>query len=178
MLLCGIINELTKSALDNITISFFFCQGTDARLNHATAVLRGLLFMLVDKQPPLISHVRRLYDKTGKRVFEDVNAWEALSEMLTYILKDPLLKTTYLIIDALDECITDRKKLLELVAQKSSAYPYVKWIVSSRNWPAIEETLDNTSQKTQLCLELNEATVTGAVAIFVNSKVQELTEKK
>jgi Cdc6-like AAA superfamily ATPase len=52
MLLCGIINELTKSALaSDTTVVFFFCQATDARINHATAILRGLIFMLVDQHP-------------------------------------------------------------------------------------------------------------------------------
>ena len=179
MLLCGIIDELTKFAPDTTTISFFFCQATDIRINHATAVLRGLIFMLVDQQPSLISHIRRQYDKAGKKVFEDVNAWEALSEILASILQDPLLQpTTYLIIDALDECSTGLDRLLELVAQKSSKYSHVKWIVSSRNWPAIEETLGTASQKTTLWLELNETSVAKAVATFIQYKVQKLTEKK
>jgi nucleoside-triphosphatase THEP1 len=180
MLLCGIIDELTKSAPKTTAISFFFCQATDVRTNHAIVVLRGLIFMLVDQQPSLISYVRRQYDKNGKQVFEDDNAWEALSEILTNILEDPLLQatTTYLIIDALDECTSGLDRLLELVAQKSSAYQHVKWIVSSRNWPAIEETLDAMSQKTKLSLELNETSVAKAVAVFIHYKVQKLTEKK
>jgi hypothetical protein len=42
MLLCGIINELERSTPS--LLSFFFCQGTDSRINSATAVLRGLMF--------------------------------------------------------------------------------------------------------------------------------------
>ncbi|KAJ6008434.1 hypothetical protein N7540_012410 [Penicillium herquei] len=180
MLLCGLIDELTRFAPTTTTISFFFCQATDVRINHATAVLRGLIFMLVDQQPSLISHIRRHYDKAGKQVFEDVNAWEALSEILTATLEDPLLlpTTTYLIIDALDECTTGLDQILELVIQKSSAYPHVKWIVSSRNWPAIAEALDTASQKTTLRLELNETSVAKAVANFIHYKVEKLTEKK
>ncbi|KAJ5629298.1 hypothetical protein N7528_002955 [Penicillium herquei] len=180
MLLCGIIDELTRFAPTTTTMSFFFCQATDVRINHATAVLRGLIFMLVEQQPSLISHIRRHYDKAGKQVFEDVNAWEALSEILTAILEDALLlpATTYLIIDALDECTTGLDRILEFVAHKSSAYPHVKWIVSSRNWPAIAEALDAASQKTTLPLELNETSVAQAVAFFIHYKVQKLTEKK
>jgi hypothetical protein len=55
MLLCGIINELEKEAS---TVAYFFCQATDARINSATAVLRGLIYMLVDRQPSLLRHVR------------------------------------------------------------------------------------------------------------------------
>jgi DNA-binding transcriptional regulator GbsR (MarR family) len=178
MLLCGIIDELKKSALNTFFVSFFFCQAADVRINNATAVLRGLISMLVDQKQSLISHVRRHYDKARKQVFEDVNAWEALSEMLTSILEDPALKTTYLIIDALDECTTDQDLLLKLVAQKSSAYQHVKWIVSSRNWLEIEDTPDTAAQVTKLSLELNKTSMDEAVATFVNHKVQELTKKK
>ncbi|KAJ5195464.1 uncharacterized protein N7498_008902 [Penicillium cinerascens] len=177
MLLCGIIDELLIAS-DSAVVSFFFCQATDVRLNHATAVLRGLIFMLVEQQPSLVSYIRRQYDKAGKQTFEDVNAWEALSEILTGILKDLRLQTTYLIIDALDECTTGLNRLLDLLAQKSSVYPHIKWIVSSRNWPAIEGTLDAVKQKTKLWLELNEKSVSKAVAAFIHYKVQKLSEQK
>lgn len=45
MLLCGIIDELSKMAMDKTNISFFFCQATNSRINNATAVLRGLIYM-------------------------------------------------------------------------------------------------------------------------------------
>ncbi|KAJ5743781.1 hypothetical protein N7533_008651 [Penicillium manginii] len=177
MLLCGIIDELLKTS-ESAVVSFFFCQATDIRINHATAVLRGLIFMLVEQQPSLVSYIRCQYDKAGKQVFEDVNAWEALSEILTSILEDPRLQTTYLIIDALDECTTGLNRLLDFLAQNSTVYPHVKWIVSSRNWPAIQETLDTAKQKTNLWLELNEVSVSKAVAAFIHYKVQKLTEQK
>jgi hypothetical protein len=61
MLLCGIINQLDISAPG--LLSFFFCQGTDSRINNATAVLRGLIYLLVKKQPSLASHLRKKYDQ-------------------------------------------------------------------------------------------------------------------
>ncbi len=133
MLLCGIIDELTKSNVDTKILSFFFCQATDTRINSATAVLRGLIYLLVDQQPTLISHVRKKYDQAGEKMFQDANAWFALSEIFANILQDPSLKSTCLIVDALDECILDLPELLKFIVQKSSAYPGVKWIVSSRN---------------------------------------------
>src|SRR5271168_2855065 len=50
MLLCGIIDELIKPSTHTANVSFFFCQATDARINSATAVLRGLIYMLVKQQ--------------------------------------------------------------------------------------------------------------------------------
>ncbi|KAH7108964.1 NACHT domain-containing protein [Dactylonectria macrodidyma] len=140
MLLCGIINELRKETTN--LLSYFFCQGTDSRINNATAVLRGLIYLIVAQQPSLIPHVRKKYDHAGKGLFDDVNAWVALAEIFANILQDPKLKSTFLIIDALDECVANLPELLDLIVKKSSESPCVKWIVSSRNWPNIEEQLE------------------------------------
>ncbi|KAJ5098527.1 hypothetical protein N7532_005528 [Penicillium argentinense] len=178
MLLCGIINELTQSIGSNSNICFFFCQATDVRINNATAVLRGLIYSLVVKQASLLSHVRSRYDQAGKTLFEDINAWNALSKIFNDILKDATLQNTYLVIDALDECTTDLPLLLDLVVQESSTHPRVKWIVSSRNWPGIEERLDAATQTAPISLELNEISVSNAVQQFIQHKVHQLAEVK
>lgn len=116
MLLCGIINELAASTADDTTtISFFFCQAAIPDINNATAALRGLLCLILDKQPALITHLQKAYDKAGKQLFGGVNAWYAISRIFTDILKDSLLQSTYLIIDGLDECTHDLPLLLDLV---------------------------------------------------------------
>jgi hypothetical protein len=178
MLLCGIINELTQSVGDDGNISFFFCQATDVRINNATAVLRGLIYSLVVKQASLLSHVRSRYDQAGKTLFEDVNAWIALSDIFNNILKDPILQNTYLVIDALDECTTELPLLLDLVIQETSTHSHVKWIVSSRNWPGIEERLNMATQTAPISLELNEISVSNAVEQFIRHKVHRLAEVK
>ncbi|CAG7971058.1 unnamed protein product [Penicillium salamii] len=177
MLFCGIIDELTRLFGDSANISFFFCQVTDARINNATAVLRGLIYSLVKKHPSLLSYVKSQYDHAGKALFEDINAWNALSRIFTDILKDATLLSTYLIIDALDECTIGLSPLLDLIAQVSSAYPQRKWIVSSRNWPDIEECLDSTNIA-PISLELNEASVSEAVSKFIQHKVHYLAKVK
>ena len=177
MLLCGIIDELIKSTTHTTYVSFFFCQATDARINNATAVLRGLIYMLVKQQPSLISHIRESYDDFGKQRFEGANAWVALSKIFTSILEALCSPRTYLIIDALDECNTDLPKLLSFIVQKSSAYSHVKWIVSSRNWPSIEKGLNKAMQKASLCLELNEKSVSTAVTTYIKFKVDWLAER-
>lgn len=178
MLLCGIIKELEKSMARTDLLSYFFCQATDSQLSKATAVLRGLVFLLVYQQPSLISHLRAKYDHAGKSLFEDANAWYALSEIFTSILEDSTLKRTYLIIDALDECVTDMPKLLDFIVQKSSTCPRVKWIVSSRSRPDIEELLERAEHKTRLSLELNAESVATAVGIYIEHKILQLAQRK
>jgi len=178
MLLCGIINELNKSITKTDQLSYFFCQATDSRINSATAVLRGLLYLLVNQQPSLVSHIRKKHDHAGKALFEDANAWVALSEIFTDVLQDPSLNGTSLVIDALDECVADLPKLLDFIVQKSCVSSRVKWIVSSRNWPDIEERLERAGHKVRLCLELNAESVSTAVGIFIQHNVLQLAEKK
>jgi hypothetical protein len=184
MLLCGIIDELQKSAARNTLVSYFFCQATDSRINSAVAVLRGLLYLLVCQQPSLASHVRARHNHAGKALFEDVNAWVALTEIFADVLRDPNLNTTYLIIDALDECVTNLPELLDFVAKQSSAssassrLPSVKWIISSRNWPDIEERLEGAGHKIRLSLELNAESVSAAVSNFIEQKVSQLVQQK
>ena len=82
-----------------------------------------------------------------------------------------------MIIDALDECIIGWPKLLDFIIQKSSV-SHVKWLVSSRNWPPIEEQLDKAGSKARLCLELNADSVSMAVSIYIRHKVHQLAQEK
>ncbi|EXL90224.1 hypothetical protein FOIG_16512 [Fusarium odoratissimum NRRL 54006] len=176
MLLCGIIDELKKER-DNC-LSYFFCQATEEKLSNATAVLRGLIYLLVVQQPSLIWHVREKHDHAGRSLFEDSNAWYALRGILIAILKDPALKGTVIIIDALDECVTGLPELLKFIIEQSSLTSRVKWIVSSRNWQDIEEKLGRTKQKVRLQLELNQDSISKAVDIYIGCKVKELADLK
>jgi hypothetical protein len=181
MLLCGIIDELSstmklESWKANTMLSYFFCQAADSRINDATAVLRGFIYMLVKQQPSLISHLQERYKDAGKQIFKGVNAWAALSNIFTSILKDPNLESTYLIIDALDECVAGLSLLLNLIAEISCAHSHVKWILSSRNRPDIERGLRLNESKTKLSLELKENVeqVSHAVDAYINHGISEL----
>jgi len=180
MLLCGIINELNKSMSKTDQLSYFFCQATDLRINNATAVLRGLLYLLVSRQSSLVSHIREKHDHAGKALFDDANAWVALSEIFTNILQDPSLNSTYFIIDALDECVIDLLKLLDFIVLISSISSRVKWIVSSRNEAYIEQRLELNDSGIRLSLELKENTVqvSRAVDIYIDRCLSELPEIK
>jgi hypothetical protein len=178
MLLCGIIDELQKPTASTACVVYFFCQATDSRINSATAVLRGLLYLLVSQQPALTAHVRKRYDEAGRSMFEDANAWIALTETFADVLQDPNLDNTYILVDALDECTTELPKLLRFLAQQSCASSRVKWIVSSRNWPEIEAQLGRAEQKIRLSLELNAESVSAAISVFIQHKVSQLAQEK
>ncbi|KAH6985511.1 hypothetical protein EDB80DRAFT_229356 [Ilyonectria destructans] len=177
MLLCGIVDQLENLPADTRRLSYFFCQATDLRLNNATSVLRGLLYLLLDQEPSLMSHVRKKYNHVGKQLFEDANQWDALSKILFNILQDSSRQKTFLIIDALDECETNRDQLLDLLVNISSS-SRAKLIVSRRNWPNIEERLNAATQKLHLCLELNHKSISAAVSKYIKYKVDHLAQSK
>ncbi|KAK4173539.1 vegetative incompatibility protein, partial [Triangularia setosa] len=134
------------------------------------------IYLLVSQQPALISHVRRPYDHAGN-MFEDPNVWVVWCGIFTSILQDPGLRMTYLIIGALDKCVTDLPQLLELITRTSCTSSPIKWIVSSRNWPDIEEQLEAATQKARLSLELNAESISTAVNAFIQNKVDQLAPK-
>jgi hypothetical protein len=170
MLLCGIINELKKASCG--PLSFFFCQGTDSRTNSATAVLRGLIYLLVSQQPSLVSHLRKKYDQAGQSNFEDANAWIASSDIFINMTQELDLKTSYLVVDALDECANGLPRLLDLIID-TSVSSSVKWLVSSRHEVQIEHKLRSVNAETRLSLELkqNAEQVSQAVEAYIDHKL-------
>ncbi|KAL6787103.1 quinon protein alcohol dehydrogenase-like superfamily [Trichoderma sp. SZMC 28012] len=180
MLLCGIVDNLQKLAPSSL-VSFFFCQATDERINNSISVLRGLIFSLVDQQRHLLKHLREHYARQGKSLFEPPSAWYALSDILRSLLSElnNNQKPTCLLVDALDECVNeDMSRLLDFIVKMSNKFPYVKWVVSSRNWPQIIDKLESLGPQAQLSLELNADSVASAVQIYIKQKVSQLRESK
>ncbi|CAJ2508696.1 Uu.00g137220.m01.CDS01 [Anthostomella pinea] len=91
------------------------------------------------------------------------------------MLRDPKLQGICLVIDALDECIGGLPQLLELIVETSQA-TCAKCLVSSRNWPQIEEELSNVAHR--LSLEVNAKSVAAAVDSYILHKVSQLIQRK
>lgn len=183
-MLIGIVDEMERQlaqpkqaeqSTSTTVLSYFFCQGTDSDLNNATAVLRGLIYVLAVQQPSLTSNLREEYEHSSGKLFEDTNAFVALSKILIGMLRDPTLAMAYIIIDALDECETGLPQLLKLVIENTSA-SHVKWIVSSRNRHDIEQQLKLEDSQTKLSLELEANTeyVSHAVGVYIDDRVSHL----
>ncbi|KAF0322667.1 nacht and wd domain protein [Colletotrichum asianum] len=177
MLLCGIIDELL--AMGYTSTFFFFCQAADARLNTATSVLRGLLYVLLRENPILHDLLREQYDQArgGRQLFEDINGWEVLCEMFSFAVGHESMHNTILVIDALDECVSGLDQLISFIIDLTA---HTKVIASSRPDLRINRglaaALENT--KVYLSLELNEVVVSAAVDNYINHKTQQLANLK
>ncbi|KAG5790721.1 hypothetical protein H9Q69_010215 [Fusarium xylarioides] len=176
MMLCGIIEELKKDPF--CRLCYFFCQATDENLRDATNVLRGLLYHLIKQYPWLISHVRKEYDDCGGTLFENHNAWEALRKIFKSALEDERFHEVIIIIDALDECVVQREKLLDFICDVSSG-SRAKLLVSSRPWPSIEKVLRSDGERSAtLALEQNDPHFSLAIQHFIERRVEELAKHR
>ncbi|ETS03685.1 WD40 repeat-like protein, partial [Trichoderma reesei RUT C-30] len=176
MLLCGLVDEITKRAAQSgDAVSYFFCQATMPTINNHLSVLRGLIWLLADQQPSLLSYIREAYGTSGKDVFEGPNAWYSLTSFFRSILDDANLTRIYVIVDGLDECTTGLPELLELF-KEVLPLQNVKWILSSRNWPDIQASLEDTpdAEGVNLSLEVNAAVVADAVDAYISEKASEV----
>jgi hypothetical protein len=180
MMTMGVIAELDlESKSQPFLLAYFFCQSTMPELNNAVSVLRGLIYMLVTQREQLMRHVQQQYKATGSRLFEGPNAIHALKRILSAILNDPTLATTYLLVDALDECDSGRSDLLRIITDDRLAPPSrLKWLVTSRNLPQIEQCLQSYPVGTHVSLEISANHVSKAVAVFVDFKVEGLATMK
>ncbi|KAF5579465.1 heterokaryon incompatibility protein het-E-1 [Fusarium pseudocircinatum] len=176
MLLCGIIDELQQSFRP---ISVFLCQANvkEEDLSSDIAVMRGLIYVLLEHQPSLISAIRPSYDKQKDRLFNSINSSELLGDILTTMLQDPSLHDAVLLVDALDECKINRPKLVSLVVRLSKSCN-TKWIVSSRDWPEIRQELSDATGLISLDFEKEHEAVSQAVKLYINKRVDDLAKTK
>ncbi|RAH82833.1 hypothetical protein BO86DRAFT_427657, partial [Aspergillus japonicus CBS 114.51] len=182
MLLIGVVHELEAHLelhFDEYCLSYFFCRGTENRLNTATAVLRGLIWMILRQKKSLILHLTKAFTDLGPVLFEDHTAFYNLKRVFSNMLEDQGLGRIYLVVDGLDECRREEpglSQLLELVAE-TSTNRRVKWLLSSRNESSIDEALGTHAENGQLCLELIAASVSGAVNAYISHKMSELRDQ-
>jgi hypothetical protein len=189
MMTMGVIAELSRLEASYVAVpkkrqlvddpkcllSFFFCQSTVPGQNNAVAVLRGLIYMLVLQKRELLKHVQERHRILGRQLFEGSNAIYALQSILSDMLNDAALPLTYLLIDGLDECASGMPELLQIITSDSvGRQSRVKWLVTSRNIPEIEQYLLPDLLGIQLSLEVEASQVSRAVGAFIDYKVQRL----
>lgn len=176
MLMIALVRELSMNLPGNSpTVTFFFCQSTDIRLNNAIAILRGLIWKLAMNQPRLAGIFHQKYE-SDKSLLEGPNAVFALFSTLTLMLNE--CPGTTILVDALDECDSglERNQLLDLITKDASSSSKSKWLLSSRNNPDTKQKLKSESQ--MLSLELNDEHISKAVNAFIQQKTSELATKK
>ncbi|KAK1242657.1 hypothetical protein MKX08_005469 [Trichoderma sp. CBMAI-0020] len=167
MLLCGIIENFENDCKLREKFVYFFCQGTDTRLNTATAIIKGLIYSVLRQNQDLLSSILKQIEKEPKGYLEGINAWDALSRIFINIVQDPCMANFTFIIDALDECQhqESRKSLLNLIMDTGN---HVKRLISSRNEKEIKRGLKSIDNRLILELKSNAAHISRAVDTYID----------
>ncbi|KAL7941233.1 hypothetical protein V8C42DRAFT_335705 [Trichoderma barbatum] len=118
MLSIFLTEELESDRSRDITL-FFFCINGDKDRNNATAVLRGLAYQLLTKDPNLSKYVSS-YFETSKTSKNTLSSPATLWMMFTELLQAPELGTVYCVLDGLDEC--DEASIENLIRQFRDFY--------------------------------------------------------
>ena len=140
MLVIGLIRELTGH-FDLPYLSYFFCQGTDDKLNTATAILKGLMWMLMCQERQLFGVLRQEIERSGDQFLTEHNSFQQLAKVFTNMICDTALARAVLVVDALDECLEFKmskpqaglESLLQLIVDTVKRTDKVKWLLSGRN---------------------------------------------
>lgn len=177
MSVCGIIDHISALSDSNTVLSYFFCDASDSNFNNAASVLRGIVYSIIFQNSTALSYVRKRFKEFSKPLSDPRLAWTVLQKIFIGIFSAMEYQKTYLIIDGLDECREDRAELLEFIVKISNSLP-VKWLISSRKWPAIKEILKTRPELLEVNLEDNEIDVCAAVDLYISHQMQSLSTIK
>ncbi|KAL6832213.1 WD40-repeat-containing domain protein [Trichoderma camerunense] len=160
MLLCGIIDEFEKDPTLSPSLSYFFCQATDSRINTPTAV----------RNEAILSQILATYEDQ----LEGPNAWFVLCEIFEAIIQNPPFEESIFVVDGLDECMKDNSSLLRFIVRTSGR---VRWLISSRNEKDIERELRSIQPPQILSLDHAEF-ISSSIEIYINSRIAEIEALK
>jgi hypothetical protein len=177
MLLIGIIRRMLDRSPHGL-LPIFFCQNADPNLNNGTAILRGLIYQLAVQAKSARSYIREAYDTRGQSLFDDANAFFALSKIFLQMLEHPGLPKVYIILDALDECEADLDPLLALLTE-SVCCSKLRCLVSSRPRSEIRNGLTGSGAYYELDLDGGAlADVRDVVEAYIDHEIESLAERK
>ena len=165
---------------ENAILLQYFCDNKDERRNTATAILRGLIFQLLQARPHLFTHILPSYLIQKQSLFL-ASSFQTLWRIFEAMLRDPILDKTYCVIDGVDECEKDSlvmildkfRELFRTNLQNPGAFQ-LNLIIASRDEPkAIPQGL---SCFPRIRLDPDADTeVNQDVDLFIEAKVNELS---
>lgn len=92
---------------DTVRLAYFYCKNGDENRNTFVSVARGLLSQLLRGNSDLVLH---LYEKGNLQSGEVILLDRAMTKDLLEVATVDHHKTTYIIIDGIDECGRDERK--------------------------------------------------------------------
>lgn len=175
--------RIAKRSDNKITFLQYFCDDKDEKRRTATCIVRGLLLQLLQIVPHSINLLLPSFKIQKQNLFQP-SSFETLWNIFAEILRDPLLGTTYCVLDGLDECEASSIEILlysiaSLFDRKDEASPAPRFnlLMFSREHPEIiPETLSD-FPRIRLHPDAN-TEVQADIDRFISTTVEDLSAKK
>jgi ankyrin repeat protein len=168
--------KLARNASVQAQVFFFFCDDKVKSQRDANAILRGILYQMVQQRRKLIKHVKSQFELDGPSLS---NSFPALWELFLKMVASLPPGMVGVIVDAIDECeVRTRKSFLNAVTQLVNEttnvhHPsrhYIKFLVTSR--PSLGNSYSLTKPvESRLSIEQNQGNVSDDVKLVIQHKV-------
>jgi Cdc6-like AAA superfamily ATPase len=136
--------ENKTSSTEDAQLVYYFCSAQDEKRNTGVAVLRGLVHQIITKHPQLVKHALP-YFETLERTQQTQSSLETLWLIFSKLIEDPDLRTTFCVLDGLDECDESTlrvlvPKIVRLLAPQVSSSPTTTFrlAIVSRDLPGLQ----------------------------------------
>jgi ankyrin repeat protein len=163
-------------------VFFFFCDDKVKSQRDANAILRGILYQILQQHRKLIKHVKSRFELDGPSL---ANSFPALWELFLKIVTESMSGTVGVIVDAIDECETKTRNsflnaIMQLVNEPQDMHRQtqncIKFLITSR--PSLGNLYDFTGiMKNRLPIEQNQDKISEDVRLVIQSKVGEIAAR-
>jgi hypothetical protein len=121
MLSIFLAEELERNVEDWPDACFlqYFCDYKDDKRNTAVAIIRGMIFQLLQIRPKLIDDILPSFQIQKESLFTD-SSFQTLWRIFEKMLRNPSIGTVYWVLDGLDEC--DSASLKELLRRIATLF--------------------------------------------------------
>ncbi|QGA15964.1 hypothetical protein EYB26_003631 [Talaromyces marneffei] len=172
MMSIGLVEKLSQD--DSSVVTYFFCQNANYELNTIEAIIKGLIWQLIQQRPELIGPLLHHWDAEHSR-WKEKMTWRALWDIFSETLHQYQRPQVYVIVDALDECQNSgMTEFLKLIVRTGLDHHHVKWLLTSRPLDSADRELLTTAEQVGISLELKSDHLEAAIEIYVGRKVNEL----
>ncbi|KAL6709561.1 hypothetical protein ACN47E_001496 [Coniothyrium glycines] len=173
--------RLDRVAPARTQVFFFFCDEKVKLQRDANAILRGILYQILQQHRKLVKHVKHRVDLDGASL---ATSFSALWELFLKVVADSTSDTIGIIVDAIDECeLKTRTSLLnavlQLVNEPQDMYRQsrvrIKFLITSR--PSLGNLHNMLGPEHRLPIEADQSIVAEDIKLVIRSKVGEIATR-
>ncbi|KFY53625.1 hypothetical protein V496_07428 [Pseudogymnoascus sp. VKM F-4515 (FW-2607)] len=169
---------LTKHLSKSANVIYFFCDNKDESRNTAVAILRGLLYQLINQYPRLLHHVFTPWKVQQDALFNS-NSFESLWRIFQTMLEE-LGIDVICVLDGLDECADDSltgllQKIKMLFTESLEGHKLRLIILSRRHPEFLERKLGSFAR---IDLDSDHVSNKPDIDYYITSRVAQFTKRR